>query len=402
MKYKHFLLLFKAFFAAISCFQNVSSVHQTDQVRVNVTRQNDGDVLVFEDKVDCASLNAKCSPASNNERETTKYNICDRCKCLSTYTTYLSTDRENQCINTNQMTNLNNCRIFRQRQTAVLEESTKAISRPIQAYICEIKERHPEFYSDNTDTWIQMLDISFVLESHTRGNRRLRNWLVTFKNNAISKMMSKYAGGIAKLKVSCKKRRALKYYNLCIIFKIAGSVTLTGGNSTLVNSHNPYHPSSTSMKTPSGNNTAQNEKSKSGKNNQTVWIIVTVLIVIIIVLIGVIFFICFKRRQIKSSNGEYRRRDIMLHDYDAPSTKSSFQDGHVGNPQAADHIYATVSDMQNASSPTHSTPNHYQELNLSDREKDVSHYQPLVQPELQYVDILPDQTEAEMPITGDN
>ena len=417
MKYTHFLPFFEGFFAVvILSLQNISSV-LTDHLRINVTRQSDGDILVFEDKVHCASFNAKCSRVPNNERETTKYNICDSCKCLSGNTTYVST--ENQCINTNEMTTLN-CRIFRQKQVTVLKKSNKAISRPVQAYRCEIKEQHPEFYSDNkgADTWIRMIDVDFSLRSRFKtGNRRLRNWLVTFNNNNISKMLSKYAGRIVKLKLSCRmRRRQRKQTDLCVIFKISGSVT--GGNSTLARHPNDtYRPPSTrptrvdtlwhtangystespsAIKTslPSGNNTAQDQKSKSGRNNHVIWIIITVLIVIIIVLIAVIVFICFKRRKTKRTNEEDRRRDIRLHEYDVP-IKSQLQGVHGGNPQGADHIYATISEMQNANSATCSSPNEYQELNPSDREKDASHYQPLVQPsELQYVDILPHQAEV--------
>ncbi|CAB4038354.1 hypothetical protein pdam_00012437 [Paramuricea clavata] len=264
-----------------------------------------------------------------------------------------------------------------------------------------------------------MIDVDFSLSRFSK-HKHLEKWLVTFNNNTISKMLSKYAGRIVKLKLSCRMRRPqTKQTDLCIIFKIAGSVTDTGVNSTLV--RHPYDPATNPTRVdtlwhtangytsteltkysiiktslPSGNNTAQDQKSKSGKTNHVIWIIITVFIVIIIVLIAVIVFICFKRRKTKRTNEEDRRRDIRLHEYDVP-IKSQFQDVHGGNPQGADHIYATIPEMQYADSATCSSPHEYQELNPSDREQDASHYQPLVRrsgSELQYVDILPHQADV--------
>ena len=398
------------FLVTVLSFQNIYFV-EPGNPQVNVTRETDGDVLVLKSKVDCVSLNAKCMSGMSNtdKHEPTENKMCDTCKCLSQYTTYFST--ENKCITTNDITTFNNCRIFRQRQTTVLSKSTKAISRPIQAYRCKITDRHPSIYSEekNDETWIQMLGADILLKNLRRSRRR-NQWLVTFNNNTISKMLSKYAGKLAKVKLSCKRRRTEKYSNLCIIFKIAGTQIITiAGNFY----HDPHSPSSsstyptTTVQTtttlqPNTTNdpSSEFENQKSTAKQYRVWIIIAVLIGIIIVLIGVISFIYVKRRKKQKSSEEHQSDDIMLHDYDVPM-KSPFHADHKTSidhktSNAEDHVYATVSEVQNRyanspTSPTCSTPNHYQELNLSDRGKgDVSHYQALVEPDqLEYVDILP-------------
>ena len=401
MKYKHIFPAIEIFLVIVLSLQNISSV-ETGHLRVNVTRERDGDELVFDREVDCVSLNAKCNGISNTGQETTKYKMCDTCKCLSKYSTYFST--KNMCINTNEITTLNNCRIFRQRQTTVLVKSTKAISRPIQAYRCRIKERHPELYSEeeNNDTWIEMSDADVSLQ---RGNR-FKNWLVTINNNTISKMLSKYAGRIVKVKLNCVRRRAKTYSDLCIIFKIAGTLIIGARNSQYHHRPSSVYPTRMGTTifqphtTDNHNTESANQASKAGKKYH-VWIIIAVLIAIVVVLIGVIFCIIVKRKKKRNSNEEHRRGDVnKLQDYDVP-TKSLFQDDiHVNIPQTAeDHVYATISEIQNANppyaNPTYCTPNpHYEELNLNDRVKDdVSHYQPLVASELQYVDILPSQAD---------
>lgn len=400
MKYTHFPPAFKVF-TIILFVQNVLSV-QMKNLRINVTRQSDGDILTFDGNVDCSSLNANCIGVPNHKRNVSKHSICDRCRCLS-QTTFVS--GVNRCIHTNKMQALN-CQIVHQNQTTLLGKSIKVIERPaIQAYNCKrVKVRRPEFYtifhSDNetTASWIQMLDVRFWLRGSQKGNLSLRNWRVTFRNIA-SKMISKYAGRIVKFKVSCKMRsQAKNYIDLCIISKIAGSVI---GNSTIIRQlHNLYRPPSvntttllhttpdgyntnllTAMK-PSGNFTNQNEKSKSRKSAQVIWIVITLLIVIIIVLAGIIFFICSKKRKAKQSNEECGRRDVMpIQEYNVP-IMSSFQDvrpSHKDDARRSEHIYETIPETRNANSPSQSnSSDQYQELNPCTREKDASDYQPLV------------------------
>ena len=374
-------------------------MNKIDYLQINVTRQSDGDIITFDDKItkiDCASLNATCSGVSYNERET---NRCDKCKCLPRYTTFVS--RKSKCMNLNEMTTLK-CRIHRQRQTTVIGNYVKAIRRPIRANSCRFKDPYPAFYSgdENTDRWIRMTDVKFLLK---RQDDRRMSWLVKFEKNSISKMVSKYAGKIVRIKVACRMRQSSQHTDLCILFKIAGSVI---ENSTLAQHfHDLYYPYTittttrmdTTNKSP-GNNTFQNKKSKSGKNDQVLWIIITtVLLVLILTLIGIISCICLKRRKNRQPNEDFQRTDVIQHDYDIPM-KSSLQNVHgCDDPEDSDHIYATVSERNNPSSLTCSSPHQYQELNFSNREKSPSHYQPLVHPDdLQYVDVLPDQSETSL------
>ena len=421
MKYTHFLPAFEIF-SVILLVQNIVPVQTHIKLQINVTRQSDGDILAFDGNVNCSSLNANCYiQVPNHKRNVRKHSVCDRCRCLSQQSTYVS--GLNQCTHTNEMAALN-CQIVHQKQTTLLRKPTKVIKRPIQAYHCKtVKGRRPEFFttfhSDNytTGIWIRMVDIRFWLKSRrSKKDLSLRHWLVTFRNNAISKMVSKYAGRIVKFKFSCKMRpQATKYTDLCIVSKIAGSVI---GNSTIIRQlHSFYRPISvntttmlytipngyssklltTTMK-PSGNYTNKNQQSKSRKSAQAIWIVITLLIVIIIVLSGIIFFICSKKRKAKQSNEECERRNVMpLQEYDVP-VKSPFQNvrpSHKDNARMSEHIYETIVETRNANSPSQSSSsNQYQELNPCTRESDASDYQPLVNNvKSQYIDILPDHAD---------
>ena len=393
-------------FTVILFVQNTLSV-QTDNLRINVTRQNDGDILVFDGNVDCSSMNANCIRVSpNNQGNASEQNMCGRCRCSLQHTTYVS--KLDKCIHTNEMTALG-CQIVRQKRMTLLGKSTRVIKRPIRANHCEaVKGQRPEFYatfhSNNENAgWMRMADVRFSLKSRRseKRNRSFRNWLVMFQKDAISKMVSKYAGRIVKFKFRCKMRpKAKKYTDWCIISKISGSFV---GNLTITTHYSLYRPisvnTSTSLHTtpdgsntkslttkPSpGNHTNQDQKSQSRKGAQAIWIVLTVLIVIIIVLSGIIFFICSKKRKAKQSNKECGRKDSMqLHEYDVP-IKSPFDENTAPR---SEHIYETVPEMRNAHSACSSSPYQY----LDNREKEeASDYQPLVnhvQP--QYVDILPD------------
>lgn len=413
---RQYMMKYSQFHPAVEIFtvilfvQNILSV-QTDNLRINVTRQNDGDILVFDGNVDCSSMNANCIRVPNNQGNASEQNRCERCRCSSQHTTYVS--RVDKCIHTNEMTALG-CQIVRQKRTTLVGKSTRVIKRPIRANHCEaVKGQPPEFYatfhSNNENAgWIRMADVRFSLRSRRskKENLSFRNWLVMFQKDAISKMVSKYAGRIVKFKFRCKMRpKAKKYTDWCIISKITGSFV---GNSTITTQYRLYRPisvnTSTSLYTtpdgfstkilttmkPPGNHTNQDQKSQSRKSAQAIWIVITVLIVIIIVLSGIIFFICSKKRKAKQSNEECGRKDsIQLHEYDVP-IKSPFDENTAGR---SEHIYETVPETRNANSACPSSPaDQYQELNPDSREKEeASDYQPLVnhvQP--QYVDILPD------------
>ena len=404
MEYKRFLgATFEDIVAVILFSQIISSV-QTDHLQIDVTRQINGDTLTFEDKVDCVSLNAQCLPKNKHG---IGRNICDSCKCLSSYTTYVSIEK--QCININGIPGLN-CRTLH-KQMPVLDKLTNlTISGPILAYRCKIKEkeRNPEVNSGSGDTWswVRMKDVDFSLRNFSRNPSRLKNWQVKFKDSTISKMLSKYVGRIVKLQISCKMRwKQIYYTDLCMIFKIAGSFV---GNSTTARhpydrpySHISSRPttiettissdystiSPVTVKTsdrPSEKRTVGNQEgSVRGKSNQIIWIIIPIVIVIVVILIAVLFFICYKTRKTIQSNAEYPRRDIVQHEYDIPViTKPTHNEGQGNNQNTREeHFYETFSEMPYAnSSACNHDHNLYQELNHRDREKYISHYQPLIKP----------------------
>ena len=372
-----------------SVFLCITFVLQTECLWLNVTRQNSSDILSFDDKVSCAALNAQCLP--KNKREIGR-NICESCKCVPSYTSYVSADK--QCININGITALN-CRTLH-KQIPLLNKSTNVVGWSFKARLCKIKnnQKYPQVHSGKLDgtnwSWNRMKDIDISLIS-TRKNK-FRDWKVSVKD--ISEMLRKYSGRIAKIKISCETG------DVCIIFKIAGSLV---GNSTVAkHPYDPYssdqssqpttigtttlpndstgstEPSSTTLKTserPSSNNTMKNQNLKGDKNNQTVWIIVTTtLCVIVLVSIAVSAFVCYKRK--KTTEAECVRRDVVPHEYDVPiilnSTNKEEHSRNDGN------IYETFPDTSYANSPECS---HYQELNHKGRDRDPSHlYQPLVGP----------------------
>ena len=196
-------------------------------------------------------------------------------------------------------------------------------------------------------------------------------------------------------------RQHEKFTNLCIIFKIAGSVIRNstifrnlpvprrlvttngtfslyiGNDQTTASTHTTVTDSSSTVQKD------QNQKPGKGKDSQVIWIIISVLAVVIIVLVAIIFFICVKRMKERESNASYRRRDAAVpHGYDVP-TKSPLH-------EVDEHIYATIPETRIGNPSASSIPNDYQELNAIDREIDASHYQALVQPELDYIEVIPD------------
>ncbi len=398
MQYKSSLATHKDVFEIILFLWIISSV-QAQYSQINVTRQSDGDILAFAYKVNCVSLNAQCLP--KNKRETGR-NICDNCKCLSRYTSYVSTEK--QCINIHGIINLN-CRTL-QKQMPVLDKSTKVIGGPIQANRCKVKgqERNPLLHSGNADTstwsWIRMMDVNFSLTSSSKANSRSKDWHVTFINTTISKMLTKYFGRVVMVKISCTTG------DVCIIFKIAGSFVT---NSTIVkHPYEPYSPDSTHPTTiettilpdyttessvtasvTSGNNTVENQNIKSGKNNQTIWIIVITILIVIIIIIAMLFFICYKRKKTAQSNAEYPRRDIIVpHEYDVPIIPNLKHNEEHGNRKTEEHMYETFSETPYVIPPSQYSGNVYQELNHNNR--DIDHlYQPLIKP-AKSVPVTPD------------
>ena len=372
-------------FVIISSLQIISSVEAINFIRINVTRQSDGDILAFKKKVDCASLNAECF--WNNKRESQR-NMCDTCKCSSIYTTYVSAEK--QCININGIAGLN-CRT-RQKQMSLLKKSTSEISRPIQAYRCKNKTR-PEFHPNDgrrsSWSWKRMRDVNFSLKLTRFKNYSYRFWQVKFNKNSVSIMKTKYVGKIVKLEINCKMGKKTRYNTrMCMIFKIAGSfeiehpyptdssnptstraVTSWGIRITYNATSTVRHEYYTSARP--DNNTVGTKNRKSGKGNQVTWVIVTVPgLVIVAILVSVLFFVCYKRRKRSQSNSEHPIRYIAPNEYDTPMIGSTHSEVHRNYENTEQRVHDSCSQ--------HSKDNVYQELNPNGRERDSSQYQALI------------------------
>jgi hypothetical protein len=302
-----------------------------------------------------------------------------------------------------------------------MDKSTNVIGWPIEARRCSLlakrKKRYIQVLSGDTDgttwSWDRTTGIDISLTSSMKNNSKY--WQVSLK--PISRLLEKYTGRIAKIKISCT------IGDVCIVFKIAGSLV---GNSTVAKLPNdPYSPDSsqpttfgttlapdhstpspTWLKTTersSSNHTVGNENLKSGKNYQTIWIIViAVLIVIVLVITTVLAFMCYRRKKTRESNhAEHPRRDIDQHEYDVPIIlNSTNKEGHGRNENKEVHVYETCSDKLYANSPECT---HYQELNHNDRDRDPSNlYQPLVKPVQRVHPNLDDKARYTEPTTNDN
>lgn len=383
----------------IALFSIILSVVQTeDYLQIHVTRQIDGDILSFKDKVDCLSLNARC--LSRNGRPTS--NLCDLCKCLPIYSTYVSTER--QCININGITNLN-CRTL-QKQLPMLSETSITISEPIVARRCKIKnkDRNPEFHSSNVEfseknetawSWQPIYDVRYRLK-RSKNEYGFASWQATFHERMVTKMLSKYPGGIVKLQIRC---RGLSLEgNVCIIFKIAGTIVR---NSTIVRRPYSYRPFTTMPSNkgntscrPSGKNTDKaHVKNKTRANNQLIWIVVPTVTAIVVILIGLLTLLlrCKRsRKQTRKSNTKFSTRNVIEHNYDVPVKSTSNNGEHTNNQNIGEPFYETISKVSSAQISQELYPPSgilenvddnrklYQELNHSDRDKELSHYQPLL------------------------
>lgn len=374
-------------FAILFILQAASSVEKNTFVRLNVTRQSDGDILAFKKKVDCSSFNAECFCDS---RRVSQRNMCDTCKCLSIYTTYVSVEK--QCININGITGLN-CRTS-QRQMPMLKKSIGEISQPTQAYHCKIPrgKRKPEYHPNRGNisswSWRRMRNVNFSLTGFENDSKKF--WQVTFNKSSVSKMQTKYAAKVVKLEISCRMGQNTGYNTrMCIIFKISGSFkrkhpyrpdfsnlnntgvitpTISHNNYTLSTEKHEYYTSVQS----DNDNTAGNRSRKSGKDNPVTWYIVTIpVIVTVIMLVVLLSFILYKRRKRSHSNTEQPERNNAPNEYDTPMIATTHCQVHGNDQNGEEHVYETCLKPKN--------DNPYQDLNPNDREKS-SQYQALIKP----------------------
>ena len=383
-KYK----LLEAFLTIVLSVKLISSA-QTGEWRVNLTRQNNGDVLVFEERVDCGMFDAQCFGIGKGKQDNNT--TCKRCKCLPSHTTYVTT--RNKCESARGIPSLN-CDTTKQDQVAGVEKGT--ITKSVKAFFCKVVETNPEIYNDdgrNDGRWIKIKDIEIRLKRPMR--RRGRNWKLTFNKATVPKMQAKYAGRIFRSTISCKMR-ASDFVDRCIIFKTAGSLVVNATITILPHptSLSPFvsgYPTSvgefifsTTAQSLGSNGTSEDQESKNGF--PVFWIIVIVAFAcgVIVTVVAVCLFMRFKTRGTKQSDGKYRSHDIALHDYqDVP--------GQGSKAPAEDHIYETVSETKRIDSPIDISPEVYQELDHNNRANDASHYQSLLKPELEYVDVIPDK-----------
>ena len=375
---------FRNIFAILFILQTASSVEKNTFIRLNVTRQSDGDILAFKKKVDCSSFNAECF---SDSRRVSQRNMCDSCKCLSIYTTYVSVEK--QCININGITGLN-CRT-NQRQMPMLKKSIGEISQPTQAYHCKIPrgKRKPEYHPNRGNisswSWRRMRNVNFSLTGFENGSKKF--WQVTFNKSSVSKMQTKYAAKVVKLEISCRMGQNTGYSTrMCIIFKISGSfkrkhpyrpdssnlnntgiVTPTIIHNSLSTEKHEYYTS-----VQSDDNTVGNRSRKSGKDNPVTWYIVTIpVIVTVIMLVAVVSFILHKRKKRSHSNTEHPDRKNVPNEYDTPMIATTHCQVYGNDPNGEEHVYETCLKPKN--------DNLYQDLNPNDREKS-SQYQALIKP----------------------
>ena len=403
----------KTVLSSIFLFLQIRFSVQTDrQTTVFARRLSDGDILTFEGKEDCASFNAQCYPKSAR-------NMCKSCRCSPTFTTY---DRaEKMCINTNGIANLH-CRTLH-KNMPVLNDRSVVLNGSIQAYHCKIreKEEHPELHSSDGSlttpswSWVKMLDVDFSLKSSGSLQNSRKNWQLKFTKNAISKMLSKYAGGIVRLQIGCKQQDAIFFTDFCILFKIAGTVPNSRDLTTVMHSSEkiPGTVTSAAIKIdfskstespaisattdgPSNDGTFEARKRKSGKSFETIWIVYITVPVMILLLIVVVCFVHQKRRKNMRMRGqshtEIPKSEVKLHEYDIPIIKLDNQSRKKSNEQD-DHTYETCSERK-YDSPSTCEGNLYQDLHRNGREKEVSLYQPLIK-SVQYVNTLPEHQQRD-------